>query len=69
MSNLGACERAQTKSRHAGSFVWMKACAEQLECDSPSNFRYTLFNKLDNVFLQIMEISVQIWGFCYGPMM
>ena len=26
MGNLGACERAQTKSRRAGNFVWMKAC-------------------------------------------
>ena len=25
MGNLGACERAQTKSRRAGNFVWMKA--------------------------------------------
>ena len=28
MGNLGACERAQTKSRRAGNFVWMKACRE-----------------------------------------
>ena len=25
MGNLGACERAQTKSRRAANFVWMKA--------------------------------------------
>ena len=28
MGNLGVCERAQTKSRRVGNFVWMKAWSQ-----------------------------------------
>ena len=46
MGNLGACERAQTKFRRAGNFVWMKTCIDTIKTQLKYIYIYTSGTRL-----------------------
>ena len=49
MGKLDACDRAQTKSRRAGNFVWMKACIQKTSVTTKSDaMKYLVITRSPN---------------------